>query len=139
MSQTKINPDLLPPYADSPANWVLHEVIDHLWPWSWRGFRLQKWVLSAGAILALLVTLVWVLAMLGKVTAIVVVGWWAGWSAFETVIRMFSKPYVKEGPWWGRNYRPASLMDMVSYVSVKNLLVGAMLFLVLKALGLLQM
>jgi hypothetical protein len=138
MTQTRIDPDLLPPYAGSRANWVLHEVIDHLWPWSWRGFRLNKWLLSAGIILALLVTLVWVLAGLGKVTAIVVVGWWAGWSAFEIVIRMLSKPYVKEGPWWERNYRPASLMDMVSYVSVKNLLVGAMLFLVLKALGLLQ-
>ncbi len=138
MTQTKINPDLLPPYAGSPTRWVLNEVIDHLWPWSWRGFRLQKWVLTAGIVLALLVSSVWVLAMLGKVNAIVVIGWWAAWSAFELVIRMFSKPYVKDGPWWERNYRPASFMDMVCYVSVKNLLVGAILFLVLKAFGLLQ-
>lgn len=139
MNEPKIDPDLLPPYADSPARWILHEVIDHLWPWSLRGFRLHKWLASEGVILALLVVLVWVLAGLGKVTAIVVVGWWAGWSAFEILIRMSSKPYVKEGPWWKRNYRAASLMDMLCYVSVKNLLVGAMLFLVLKALGLLQM
>ncbi len=138
MSQSKIDPDLLPPYAESPAYWVLHEVIDHLWPWSWRGFRLQKWVLSVGIVLAFLVSSVWVLAMLGKVTAIVVIGWWAAWSAFELVIRIFSKPYVKDGPWWERNYRPASLMDMLCYVSCKNLLVGALLFLALKALGLLQ-
>ncbi len=138
MDEHKIDPDLLPPYAGSPTRWVLHEVIDHLWPWSWRGFRLQKWVLTAGIVLALLVSSVWVLAMLGKVTAIVVIGWWAAWSAFELVIRIFSKPYVKDGPWWERNYRPASFMDMVCYVSVKNLLIGAVLFLVLKALGWLQ-
>lgn len=138
MNTPKIDPDLLPPYADSPSAWLLHEMIDHLWPWSWRGFRLHRWVLSAGVILALVVSLVWVLAGLGKATSGTVINWWAGWSAFEIVIRMYSKPYIKEGRWWGRNYRPASLMDMLCYVSFKNLLVGAILFLGLKAFGLLQ-
>jgi hypothetical protein len=139
MSTPNINTDLLPPYAESPSAWLLHEMIDHLWPWSRRGFRQQKWVLVAGVVLALMVSLIWVLAGLGKVTSGAVIGWWVGWSAFEIVIRMVSKPYIKEGPWWGRNYRPASVMDMLCYISFKNLLVGATLFLSLKVLGLLQM
>jgi len=134
-----IDPDLLPPYADSSHAWLLHEAIDHLWPWSWLGFRLHKWILTAGLILALAVCTVWVLAGMGHMTAGAVIGWWAAWSVCEIVIRMVSKPYVKEGPWWQRNYRPANVMDMLSYVSFKNLLVGATLFLGLKAFGLLQM
>ncbi len=139
MSTPKIDPGLLPPYADSPSAWLLHELIDHLWPWSRRGFMHHQWVLAAGAILALAVSIVWVLAGLGKITAGAVIAWWAGWSVFEIVIRMYSKPYIKEGPWWGRHYLPASVMDMLCYVSFKNLLVGATLFLGLKMLGLLQM
>jgi hypothetical protein len=134
-----IDPDLLPPYAGSPGAWLLHETIDHLWPWSRRGFRHHKWALVIGVALALVVSMIWVLAGLGKVTASAVIGWWACWSVFEIMIRMYSKPYIKEGPWWGRNYRPANVMDMLCYVSFKNLLIGAMLFLGLKALGLLQM
>jgi len=139
MSVPNIDPDLLPPYASSPSAWLLHETIDHLWPWSRRGFRQHKWVLAVGVALALVVSLIWVLAGLGKVTSGTVIGWWAGWSAFEIVIRMYAKPYIKEGPWWGRNYRPAGVMDMLCYVSFKNLLIGATLFLGLKMLGLLQM
>ncbi len=139
MSTPNIDPDLLPPYADSPSAWLLHEAIDHLWPWSRRGFMHHRWVLAAGAVLALAVSTVWVLAGLGKVTAGAVIGWWAGWSFFEIVIRMYSKPYIKEGPWWGRHYQPATVMDMLCYVSFKNLLIGATLFLGLKMLGLLQM
>jgi hypothetical protein len=139
MSAPKIDHDLLPPYADSPRSWLLHEAIDHLWPWSQRGFRHHQWVLAAGAVLALAVSAVWVLAGMGNVTAGAVIGWWAGWSVIEIAIRMVSKPYIKEGPWWGRNYRPASMMDMLCYVSFKNLLVGATLFLGLKMLGFMQM
>lgn len=139
MNTRKIDSDLLPPYADSPSAWLVHEAIDHLWPWSPRGFRHHKWILAAGMVLALAVSAVWVLAGLGKVAAGAVIGWWAGWSAFEIVIRMVSKPYIKEGPWWGRHYRPASVMDMLCYVSFKNLLIGATLFLGLKMSGLLQM
>lgn len=139
MNTSKLDHDLLPPYADSTSAWLLHESIDHLWPWSRRGFQRKKSVQAAGLALALAVSVVWVLAGLGQVTAGAVIGWWVGWSAFEIVIRMVSKPYIKEGPWWGRNYRPAGMMDMLCYVSFKNLLVGATLFLGLKALGLLQM
>lgn len=132
-----IDPDLLPPYAGTRGAWLLYEAIDHLWPWSWRGFRRQKLLLLAGLLLALLMTAVWVLAALGRVPAGTLIACWAGWSAVEIAIRMQSKPYVKEGPWWQRHYRPASAMDMLSYVSFKNLLLGAALFLSLKALGLL--
>lgn len=139
MSSPDLDPDLLPPYAKSAHAWLLHEALDHLWPWSQRGFQHHKWVLAIGIVLALAVSIVWVMAGLGKATAGTVIGWWAGWSVFEIVIRMYSKPYIKEGPWWQRHYRPASIMDMLCYVSFKNLLVGAALFIGLKALGLLQM
>ncbi len=139
MSKPDLDSDLLPWYSDTPSAWLAHELVDHLWPWSSRRYFHRRWVLIAGFVLALAVSTVWILAALGKVTAIVVIGWWAGWSVFEIAIRMISKPYIKEGPWWGRNYRPASLMDMLCYVSFKNLLIGATLFLGLKMLGLLQM
>ncbi|MCK6410297.1 MAG: transcription regulator, partial [Thauera sp.] len=60
------------------------------------------------------------------------------WSVFEVAVRLGSKPYVKDGPWWGNRYRRANLMDMLCYVGFKNLLIGAALFLVLKSLGLVQ-
>lgn len=139
MNTTKIDQDMLPPYAESTSAWMQQEAIDHLWPWSRRGFQRKKLVQATGLALALAVSVVWVLAGLGQVTAGAVIGWWVGWSAFEVVIRMYSKPYIKEGPWWERNYRSASVMDMLCYVSFKNLLVGATLFLGLKSLGLLQL
>lgn len=139
MTTSNIDPNLLPSYAGSPRAWLLHEAIDHLWPWSRRGFQRKRSIQAAGFALALAVSVVWVLAGLGQVNAGAVIGWWVGWSTFEIVIRMYSKPYIKEGPWWERNYRPASVMDMLCYVSFKNLLVGATLFLGLKAFGLLQM
>lgn len=139
MSTPESDPDLLPPYANSSNAWVLREAIDHLWPWSRRGFQRKKSVQAAGLALALAVSVIWVLAGMGQVTASAVIGWWAGWSAFEVVIRMVAKPYIKEGPWWQRHYRPASVADMLFYVSFKNLLIGATLFLGLKALGWLRM
>ena len=44
----------------------------------------------------------------------------------------------EEGPWWGQLYRRASTMDMLCYVSFKNLLIGAVLFIGLKGAGILQ-
>lgn len=54
------------------------------------------------------------------------------------LIRLSGRRYVKDGPWWQARYRRAGVMDMLSYVGFKNLLIGATLFLGLKALGLLQ-
>jgi hypothetical protein len=139
MSEQKSIEPILPRYAgESPALWIAHEVWDHLWPWSVRGLRRARFfqVLSLGAAVA--VSVVWVLAATGRIEGGAVIGWWTGWSAFEIAVRMQSKPYVKEGPWWGRNYRSASLMDMTCYVLFKNLLIGAALFLGLRSLGLLS-
>lgn len=129
-----------PPYAGDDkgvAARVMAEAWDHLWPWSRSGFQRQRALQGAGLALALAASVVWVLAAMGRLEAGAVIGWWFGWSVFEVVVRLGAKPYVKEGPWWGRRYRAASLMDMLCYVGFKNLLIGAALFLALKSLGLL--
>ena len=56
------------------------------------------------------------------------IGVWFGWSVFEVLVRFKSKLYVKDGPWWGSVWRQATVMDMISYVGFKNLLIGAALF-----------
>lgn len=128
-----------PPYAEQPTllGFVKREVWDHLWPWRPGVGAPHKMLRAAGVSLAIAVTVVWVLAGLGELRAVAVIGWWFGWSIYEVLVRLRAKRYVKDGPWWGRRYRVASVMDMICYVSFKNLLVGATLFLVLKSLGLL--
>jgi hypothetical protein len=117
------------------CGWRCLDFWDHVWPWR-RGAPKRHPAWHAVSIsLALAVTLAWVLAALGELRAGAVIAWWFGWSVYEVLIRLNTKPYVKDGPWWGRRYRVAGVMDMVCYVAFKNLLVGATLFLVLKALG----
>lgn len=117
---------------------VRQEVFDHLFPWS-RRMAAQPLLLKGLSIaLALLVTWVWVLGAAGKLGTGIVLGWWLAWSAYELVVRMRCKPYVKDGPWWGRNLRPASWADMAAYVSFKNLLIAAALFLLMKGTGVLE-
>jgi hypothetical protein len=94
---------------------------------------------GAGFALAVGATLVWVLAAAGRIEAVVVMAWWFTWSVFEVMVRLGGKRYVKDGPWWQRHYRVASIMDMLCYVGFKNLLIGASLFLVLKAMGILSL
>jgi NosR/NirI family transcriptional regulator, nitrous oxide reductase regulator len=128
----------LPHYAAherAPARFG-HEVWDHLWPWSRHGFETARFWQALSLAAAVAASVVWILAATHRVGAAAVVAAWVGWSVFEIFVRLQSKPYVKMGPWWGRNYRPASVMDMVSYVSFKNLLLGATLFLALKSFGL---
>jgi hypothetical protein len=127
-----------PPYARKGfLSVLLAEIWDHLWPWSRHGFRRQTTLQAAGVALAVAATLTWVYAAMGRMEAGAIVGWWFGWSVFEVVVRLGSKPYVKEGPWWGRSYRRANLMDMICYVGFKNLLIGAVLFIALKSQGIL--
>ena len=131
-----------PPYAASGTlGLIAAELWDHLWPWSRAAFAGQKahWraLQAAGLALAAGATLMWVLAAMGRLEAGAIIGWWFGWSVFEVIVRLGSKPYVKEGPWWGRRYRKAGLMDMVCSVGFKNLLIGATLFIALKSAGLL--
>ncbi len=117
---------------------VQQEFFDHLFPWS-RRMAAQPLLLKGLSIaLALLVTWVWVLGAAGKLGPGIVLGWWLAWSAYELVVRMRCKPYVKDGPWWGRNLRPASWADMAAYVSFKNLLIAAALFLLMKGTGILE-
>ena len=130
-----------PSYAQ-PAGalrWFWAETWDHLWPWRRESFRTQRVLTAAGVALALGATLVWVLAAAGRIAAIAVIGWWFAWSVFEVIVRMGSKRYVKDGPWWQRTYRVANWMDMLSYVGFKNLLIGALLFLALKGFGVLEL
>lgn len=128
----------LPPYAAEQRGLhrLAHELWDHLWPWSRRGFRGGRFVLALSLALAAVVSVVWLLAAAGRLGPTVVVAWWVGWSVFEVVVRWQSKPYVKDGPWWGRNYRRADFADMLCYVAFKNLLIAATLFLAMRVVGL---
>ncbi|MFP4592314.1 NosR/NirI family protein [uncultured Ralstonia sp.] len=117
--------------------WFMLELRDHLWPWSSEGWASARALQIAGISLALAVSVAWVLAAMGQLSSGAVIAWWFGWSVYEVLIRLAGRRYVKDGPWWQGNYRRASVMDMLSYVGFKNLLIGAVLFLTLKALGLL--
>lgn len=130
----------LPSYAETKGvKWLLYELFDHLWPWSKQGWLQHKAIQTAGLAFAVAVTVAWALAANGRLGADALIGWWLGWSICEIIIRMQCKPYIKDGPWWGHRYRPAGRMDMICYVLFKNLLIGALLFITLRNLGLLQM
>ncbi len=121
--------------GESSLNWVIMEVRDHLWPWSTEGWRSQRALQVAGFSLAAAATVAWVMTAMGTLSYGAIIGWWFGWSVYEVLIRLSGRRYVKDGPWWRGNYRAAGVMDMMSYVSFKNLLIGAALFLVLKSMG----
>ncbi|MCW5576032.1 MAG: regulatory protein NosR [Burkholderiales bacterium] len=127
------------PYMEKAglARWIALEVYEHLWPWSAKGWRDQRALQIAGISLAVAATVAWLLAISGNLSSGAIIGWWFGWSVYEVLIRLSGRRYVKDGPWWKRNYRRAGVMDMLSYVAFKNLLIGATLFLALKALDIL--
>ena len=128
-----------PAYGNARGlSWLIAEIVDHLWPWAGKGQPAKKSIQLAGFALAIGATIAWVLAALGRLEAGAIIGWWFGWSVFEIFVRLDAKPYVKEGPWWGHLYRRATLMDMICYVSFKNLLIGAALFIGLRTLGIVQ-
>jgi NosR/NirI family transcriptional regulator, nitrous oxide reductase regulator len=131
-------PPVAPPYVGRGAMaWLVGELQDHLLPWSPHGWAHHRAVQAAGIGLAAAATAAWLLAADGRLSQAAVIGWWFGWSVYEVLIRLQGKRHVKDGPWWGRTWREANVMDMLSYVGFKNLLIGASLFLGLKALGLL--
>jgi NosR/NirI family nitrous oxide reductase transcriptional regulator len=117
--------------------WIILEIVDHVWPWSAKSWSSQRGLQIAGVALAIAASLAWILTAIGQLSSAAIIAWWFGWSVYEVLIRLSGKRYVKDGPWWRDNYRYASVMDMISYVSFKNLLIGAALFLSLKTLGLL--
>lgn len=139
---SEIDPGMLteaaaPAHAESESllSWIVAETWEHLWPWSRHGFQGQPATMALSVALAIAVSVAWVLNATGRLESGVLIGWWIGWSLFELRIRASSKCYVKEGPWWGQRYRMAKPMDLLSYVCFKNLLIGAVLFLVIKSLG----
>jgi NosR/NirI family transcriptional regulator, nitrous oxide reductase regulator len=127
------------PAQITPLAWLRRELLDHLLPWNREFLRHPLLLRAAGVGLAILVTWAWLLGAAGKLGPGIVLGWWLAWSAYETITRMKCKPFVKEGPWWGRALRRATWADMAAYVGMKNLLVGAGLFLVMKAAGILAL
>jgi NosR/NirI family nitrous oxide reductase transcriptional regulator len=119
--------------------WLRRELIDHLFPWN-REFSSYPLALrAAGIALAVLVTWVWLLGATGRLGPGIILGWWLAWSVYELIVRMKCKPWVKEGPWWGHTLRPASWPDMAAYVAMKNLIIGAALFLLMRGTGVLDL
>lgn len=124
--------------APSLLAWLRREAIDHLIPWD-RKFLTGPLLLRAGGLgLATLMTWVWLLGASGRLGPGIILGWWLAWSVYELITRMKCKPVVKEGPWWQHRLRPANWADMASYVAMKNLLIGAALFLLMRGTGLLD-
>lgn len=121
-----------------PMEFIWKETADHLFPWSSKALSQPFLLKAAGLAFAMLMTWVWLLGAAGKLGPGIILGWWLAWSTYELVVRMRCKPYVKEGPWWGRDFRPASWADMASYVAFKNLLIAAALFLTMKGVGVLD-
>lgn len=114
------------------------ETIDHLFPWSSRVLSQPVLLKASSLAFTMLMTWVWLLGAVGKLGPGIILGWWLAWSVYELVVRMHCKPYVKEGPWWGRDFRPASWADMASYVAFKNLLIAVVLFMLMKGAGVLD-
>lgn len=142
MSRSNVDPrwptdPVSPSYAEQSTllGWIAAECWDHLWPWSKQGRARHRAIQLAGGCLALVATLAWVWAAMGHLQAGAIIAWWFGWSVYEVRVRLSGKRYVKDGPWWGRQYRVASVMDMICYVGFKNLLLGSILFLTIKSLG----
>jgi NosR/NirI family nitrous oxide reductase transcriptional regulator len=115
--------------------WLWLELRDHLWPWSSEGWASQRALQAAGFSLAVAASVAWVMTAMGDLSSSAIIGWWFCWSVYEVLIRLSGRRYVKDGPWWRDQYRVAGVMDMMSYVGFKNLLIGAALFLGLKTLG----
>ena len=133
------HPSPAPAERQRLAAFIGQEFMDHLFPWSRKAFEQPRLLLQAsGLALAVLMTWFGILGAVGSIGPGIVLGWWLAWSAYELVVRMRFKPYVKDGPWWERNLRPASWADMASYVGFKNLLIAVAMFLMMKTTGVLE-
>jgi NosR/NirI family nitrous oxide reductase transcriptional regulator len=135
MPSAPANPACANPRNGLHALWL--EIIEHLSPWQRSAFKWQRSLLA----LVLALTLAAVLAAIfnagGHPDTGIAIGLWTGWCLFEVLERLHAKRYIKEGPWWQRHYRIANVMDMIAYVGFKNLIAGAVLFLIMQASGLL--
>jgi NosR/NirI family nitrous oxide reductase transcriptional regulator len=126
--------DTMAPSGQAGTRWT-DELWFHLFPWSVRVGQDLLVIRVIAAALLVVVTGAWGLLAAQRVAPVIVLVWWLGWSVYEVLTRLHYKPVVKEGVWWGHQYRAASLGDMIAYVTTKNLLVAALLFVVLAALG----
>lgn len=137
-----------PPQREAPGpaddklslpRWLWEEARFHLLPWG-PGFRKKKGALQAAEIgFAIVVTVTWLLSGTGRIGPAVVAAWWIGWSVYEVLCRRIYLPWIKEGRWWKRDFRPASTADIMAYVATKNLLIGAALFALLQSAGMLRL
>jgi len=136
-------PDMPAPRCADPSlsipRWLWEEAKFHLLPWGPKFRERHVLMITVSIGFAVTVTVAWVLSATGRIGPTMVSAWWIGWSVYEVVARMFCKPWIKEGPWWERHFRPASLPDIMAYVATKNLLIGAGLFAVLHAAGVLRL
>lgn len=114
---------------------IWEELVDHLIPWGPQFLSQRSSIKALSIALAVAVTIVWILGAVGTIRPAIVIAWWIGWSVYEVRCRSYCKPWIKEGPWWGRARRQATTFDLIAYVATKNLLIGAALFLVMSAFG----
>ena len=122
----------------SLPQWLWEEAKFHLLPWR-AGYTGGRGMLKAAGIgLAVVVTVAWLLAGTGHLGPAVVAAWWIGWSVYEVMSRTLHLPWIKEGRWWGRDFRRATLADVTAYVATKNLLIGTILFALLNMTGVLR-
>lgn len=131
-----------PPIAVARArhglHWLYEEVKFHLLPWT-KGYAGRKGLFKAAGIgLAAVVSVAWYLSGTGHLGPAAVIGWWIGWSVYEVVSRLAHLPWIKDGHWWRRDFRPGTPADIFAYVATKNLVVGTLLFGVLHTSGVLR-
>ena len=116
--------------------WLWEEAKFHLLPW--RADR-HDWLKAAGIGLAVVVTSMWLLTGAGRMGPAAVIAWWIGWSVYEVASRSANLPWIKDGRWWKREFRPGTTADIMAYVATKNLLVGVLVFGALHSAGMLDL
>ncbi|MBV2235133.1 MAG: 4Fe-4S binding protein [Sterolibacterium sp.] len=126
---------LMPTHSNSPrrltfAGWLGAELLD-LFPWRGRIEKQDILTNTLGLLLAVIVSWTWLLGAAGKLDQLNILSWWLVWSAYEIAVRMQTKPIVREGPWWQRNFRQASWADMAAYVGIKNILLASLLLFII--------
>lgn len=122
-----------PTDAATLSQWLWQELAFHLLPWNRRFWAQALGPTAISAAAAVVVTVAWLLTAAGQLAPAVTLAWWLGWSVYEVLTRQRYKPWVKDGPWWRRDYRDATAADLIAYVATKNLLIGAALFLIARA------
>ena len=84
-------------------------------------------------------TSMWLLTGAGRMGPAAVIAWWIGWSVYEVASRSANLPWIKDGRWWKREFRPGTTADIMAYVATKNLLVGVLVFGALHSAGMLDL